>query len=249
MPETFTDDFAGAAGPLAGRVSPSGHTWSDYNGAANIDGDGHMIRNPAHEGLSGSAYGVYPAVSLAEPVKQMSAVVSWIEAAPGASDIVNENGALVLICALSDTRAGTPADPTRIFADCIHCVFGPWQTVIDIFQAGVKVEGRSRNWGTYSGAPLPVDGTPHNVGLIFDGNRIGVQLPDRANPEWVGDALYGTTPGRHMIWQSYNTTAPDLRPRFDSVTATSEPYAIPRDRGVAPGWGVPNTTLSLAVPL
>lgn len=206
------DDFAGAAGVVAGRVAETGQTWSDTNDTLRLDGSGRLIRNPASEG---SNAGSYAQVSIASAPTYQYADISF----SGTSSTISENGSVVLISAADPARGGTP--PAQgIFVNALHAIFGRWAAAIAVWENNAALPNLITY--TYPGGPLALDGTVYRIGVYFDGNRIACRMPDGA-VKWAGDSRLSTYTGRHLIYQTYNVIAPNLRPRIDEVWADNDP--------------------------
>lgn len=201
------DDFTGASGVFDGRTALTGQTWSDTNDSLRLDGSGRLIRDAADEGTSVGSYAYIDAG--AAPIHQYASI-----SFTGSSASITENGAVVLISSSSSTRDGTP--PTQgIFHNALHAVFGLWQTAVSIWENGASSQPNLLSY-TYPAGPLAADGTIYSVGIYFDGQRAGIDLPDGTR-RWIGDPRLATYTGRYLIYQTYNTIAPDLRPRLEEV--------------------------------
>jgi len=211
----FADNFAGtAAGAVNGRVSSSGHVWNDYNDRLRLNGSGQMIRNPA--GVSGQ--GSYGEITLDAPVTSMSANVSWT----GTSDVLQQNGSLILIYGPSDVHNGTPPAET-IFRDAVHVAFGPWATEVTVYTGGV-LQSLPTWFFQYPGGRLAIDGTVYPIGIERRSRILSVIRPDGVTTR-IADPIIESYAGVYLIYQCYNTTAPDLVPRFESVAATTAALA------------------------
>lgn len=220
------DDFTASAGVLDGRTALTGQTWADTNDALRLDGSGRLIRNPAKEGVTVGSYAYIDAG--ATPVHQY-ADMSF----SGTSSVITENGAVVLISGAASARAGNP--PTQgIFHNAIHAVFGLWQTVVTVWEGDAAVSPNALSY-TYPGGALATDGTIYRIGIYIDGQRLGVQMPDGAL-KWVGDARVATYTGRYLIYQTYNDTAPNLRPRMEEVWADNDPATFGSTVGRSLPW-------------
>lgn len=216
------DDFSGAAGALDGRVAPTGQTWSDTNDALRLDGSGRLIRNPA---LEGTTTGSYARIDAASRVTMMEADISWT----GTSDIIQENGAVVLVSGADSTRAGNP--PSQgIYVNAIHAVFGLWQASIALWENNASSAPAMISY-TYPGGKMAHDGTVYRIGITFDGDRLGALMPNGVTL-WAGDARLAAYTGRYLIYQTYNVVAPNLRPRIEEVWADTAPLALGDQRPV-----------------
>lgn len=206
---TFTDDFVGSAGVLDGRVSSTGHTWYDSNDALRLDGSGRLIRNAS----TASNVGSYGQIDLADKATSMWADISFT----GTSDVITENGGVVLISGVNAARGGNP--PTAgIFHNAVHAVFGCWQAAISIWENDAAVSPNLITY-TYPGGKLALDGTTvYRIQLYFDGQRLGALMPDGAT-KWAADPRINTYTGTHLIYQVYNSTAPNLNPRIETAWA------------------------------
>jgi hypothetical protein len=207
----FSDDFTGTtAGPLHGRVATTGETWGDLNGACQLDGAGHYVRNMAAQG------GTYGAVDLAFTPRRMRATVSWT----GASTNNGENDGPTLIASNTSVRDGI-APTLGIFHNAsIHAVFGRWATALSIWENDASVSPDSIFF-LYPNGPV-ASGVPITVGVDFWGDRIRAILPD-GTVRWAMDERFRTYHGPHTIWQCWTVNTPGLAPRFHSVWASSDP--------------------------
>jgi hypothetical protein len=215
------DDFTGPDGPLNGRVAPTGQVWSDTNDALRLN-SGLLTRNPD---LEGTTTGSYARIDAAERVTMMEADISWT----GTSSIAQENGAVVLICANDPQRSGNPPNQ-GIYVNCIHAVFGLWQTSIAIWEDNASSAPAMLSY-TYPGGKIAHDGTVYRIGIYMDGDRLGALMPNGVTL-WAGDARLEEYTGRHMIFQTYNVVAPNLRPRIEEVWADTALLTLGDPRGV-----------------
>lgn len=222
----FYDDLVGAAGPVDGRVSSTGHVWDDYNDGLRLDGSeaGRLQRvDPANQG------GAYGQINLDAAVTKISAEVSWL----GTSDTSSENGTLVFIYAANDVKQGIP--PTQgIFDDSVHVVFGPWATELAFWEGGVR---SSTGTHRYDYPRLNVDGTVYSVSLERRGDTIHLKRPDGKAGK-VTDSRILSFAGPYLIFQCSDSVSPNLVPRFEWVRASTDAlpaYVITPPIAVPPG--------------
>lgn len=213
---TLSDSFDGTAGVLAGRVATTGQVWSDNNDTLRLDGSGRLIRNPTSEGGTTGSYGQ---VTIDATPTVMYADISF----GGTSSIITENGAVVLISGDSSARNGNP--PTQgIFHRAIHAVFGAWQTAVSIWENDAAVLPNIITY-TYPGGKLALDGTVYRIAMWFDGQRLRVQMPDGAI-RYAADSRVQSYIGPNLIYQVYNVTAPNLRPKIEAAYADTTPVSF-----------------------
>ncbi len=203
----FLDSFDGTAGNLVGRVSPSGHEWGDLNGRFALDGAGKLV---AKDYAQSSRYADVHLTG--DGCFGMSAVGVW----GGESSVITDSSGLVLIAGASPDRPSTPGS-AGIYYNCIHPVFGDWQTGIDIWVDGAGTRLLTYN---YPSGPLARD-TPYAFGWELTGIILTIYMPDGAVKK-LADHRFPAWIGPHLIWQIYNTGHPANQPRYESVAATSE---------------------------
>lgn len=220
----FADDFAGAAGPLDGRVSPTGHVWSDINASTALDGAGRASRVL----LGSDATGSYNQIDLDAPVTRMSAQISFT----GQSDVVEKNDGFAVISASDPSYVFGPPAKRHAFENMIHPVFGPWAFSMSLYQGGLVQEPNPKLFLVYPGGRLLLDGTVYDIAVEFRGIIMTCRLPwpaaspDPRPPELVrqfADPLIRTMAGRYLIWQTTNSLSGGLlSPRYESVAAETD---------------------------
>lgn len=199
----FSDDFAGAAADLDGRVSLTGHVWNDGNDRFQVNGSGLLEAKVWTDG------GRYADVHLSEGAVGMSAVGIW----GGTSDAIGNNAGIVLICSAVNDRPGSPGS-YGIYYNAVHPVFGDWQTGIDIWIDGAGTRLYTHNYA----ARLDRD-TPYEFGWTLDGTTLIVDCPDGTTHN-VTDSRWPTWIGAHLIYQIYNSGNSANQPRIESVNAS-----------------------------
>ncbi|MEV5041925.1 hypothetical protein [Microbacterium sp. LMI1x-1-1.1] len=120
----------------------------------------------------------------------MSATGLW----EGTSDVINESSGLVLIAAANPARPGT-AGSAGIYYNCIHPVFGDWQTGVDLWIDGV---GTRLYTYDYPGGKL-ARGVPYTMGWELTGIILTLYMPDGAVKR-IADHRLVTWIGPHLIW-------------------------------------------------
>lgn len=215
----LNDTFDGAAGPLHGRVAPTGQTWADYNDSCRIDGSGRFVRG------GDTSHGSYLATSIDAPITRMWADISFT----GTSADITENGSVVLISSSDPDRTIVDPPYVGIYDHAIHAVFGLWQTTIEFYNHGALELPRVlvANYAE----PLAADGTIYRIGLTITGQRVTVDLPD-GQTKYAADSRLALYTGRHLIYQIYDNVSPDLDPRIEQVWADSEAVALSAPIGV-----------------
>lgn len=212
---TFSDDFNGPAGPLNGRVSPTGQVWDDLNQTSALDGSGRLIRDPAATG--GGSYGK---VTLDAPVTSMDAEISFL----GTSDNIGETSDCVLIYAAQDERDGTFPN-LSVFRNFVHLVFSPWVFSANVYTDSAVVSGADHTFA-YPEGRLRVDGTIYSVHVERHGSELTVVGPDSIDgtpvERTISYPLYETYAGKFLVFQTYDANWPALSPRIESVAASSE---------------------------
>jgi len=216
------DDFAGEAGSINGRIAPTGQRWLDPNDRCYLDGNGRLIAN-VPDGEAG--HYMYAQIALDAPVTSMRADISWV----GTSTEVSQNGAVTLIAGNAPARAGTPPNQ-GIFFQNIHAVFGIWATSINMWN-GTAPEAPDPFFRIYPGGRLEPDGRIYHIGMAVIGQLLVIDLPN-GERFYAADSRIPAYSGSNLIYQCYNTTAVNLRPRIEEVWAETAPVAFGTGVGV-----------------
>ena len=137
---------------------------------------------------------------------------------------------MVLISGSTNVRNGSPPQ-VGIWSDCLHAVFGLWQTTVRFYEGGVA--GSTLISYNYAGGPLLSDGTQYELGLIFDGERLIVEMPDGTR-KFATSTKLPTLSGKYLIWQIYKNVSPNLYPQFNYVEASITPRVLPTNAGLYP---------------
>lgn len=211
----FSDDFTGAAGPLQGRVSATGHVWRVLNDNAVLDGAGRYTRDPAKP-AGGATGGCYSQIELDAPVTSMTAQVSWLGTSPDSAHATSFG----LICSAADTHNGAYPQ-LHVFDDMVHIAISPWAIGASTYTGGTPGPGMTF---AYPGGLLALDGTVYTIGLEFRGQIVTIKGPNGADYKIAGP-LYDAYRGPYLDFQCYDTPKPDLGTRFESVAATTVPLA------------------------
>lgn len=228
IPPGFTpdlrDDFSNAPnGVLAGRTTPTEHTWHTFRGGgqpASDDptvGGGAIGSPPGHvPGYGGSAKAGYatPVVPLARTVGWMGAAFRWDASTSNASGL----------CLLAGPVLGlAPADSGGCH---IHLGLRPdgfeyavWDNGINNF-VFLTPQGGSSSTVTLP-VPMATDGiTQYRADIMIDRARNTAYVTVQGNPTYVYvDPRIGSVDARWPIWEYYSVPGGTNLPRFVRVWA------------------------------
>ena len=186
---TAWDNFDAADGPLSGRVSPSGHTWTTSGAAPPTISSGAMVS-------TGIGYGM---LDLGTTVASWGA--EWT-IDPGATTSV-----MAIICSI---------DPGVGLLNMVHPIISSASWVIQLRQAGGTFDVVAS--GAFV-PPLATDGaTIHRAAFSVKGDTLYCFLPD-GTTKTVTDARISDLVGPRVIWEPVTNADGSQKPRVKRVFA------------------------------
>lgn len=104
-----------------------------------------------------------------------------------------------------------------LIENMVHFIFSNTSWTLHVREAAGDFEVLAT--GTYD---VPVDGSPHDVEMRFDGNSVILTTPDGVTQEPIADARISALSGGYNTWEIRNTDASTLI-RWDEAVAWRAP--------------------------